>query len=111
MFKKLQNMYLFSLVLALFINTQAQIDTTFEDSLCAYTWNSDYNECPDVLDCIYPLQWNDKTVQVPSNITHISENGLKLCLDDLEIGGVADIIYIMDLSYSMYKLSYSGSPI
>ncbi len=102
------------LVLALFIlvnNTHAQVDTTFEDSLCAYTWNSDYNECPDVLDCIYPLQWNDKTVQVPANITHISREGLKLCLDDLEIGGEADIIYIMDLSWSMYKTSNNGSPI
>ncbi|MGD9201815.1 MAG: vWA domain-containing protein, partial [Chitinispirillia bacterium] len=71
------------------------------DSLCAYTWNSDLNDCPDVLDCIYPGSWQDTVVQVPANVTRISRNGFKLCLEDIELQGTADIIYIMDLSYSM----------
>lgn len=83
------------------ISLYSQIDTTYEDSLCAYTWNSDINDCPDVLECIDPAQWNDTIIDLPLNITHISREGLKLCLEDLEVQGSAEIIYIMDLSSSM----------
>jgi len=94
---------LLSALMLLVINTpNAQIiDTLYEDSLCAYTWNSDFNNCPEVLDCIYPGKWKDTIIDVPANITHISKTGLKLCLEDLVIAGSVEIIYIMDLSSSM----------
>lgn len=88
----------------------AQIDTLYEDSLCSYTWNSDLNECPDILDCIIPDKWDGKSVGVPANITHISKEGLKICLDDLELTAPADIIYIIDLSGSMFKYYGGTSP-
>lgn len=76
-------------------------DTAFKDSLCSYTWNSAINDCPDVLGCIYPGDWQDTIINVPENITRISEEGLKLCLEDLQLQGSAEIVYIMDLSGSM----------
>lgn len=76
-------------------------DTLYKDSLCDYTWNQDVNDCPDVLDCIYPGLWQDITIEVPANITRITKDGLKLCLEDVEMKAPVDIIYIMDLSGSM----------
>ena len=105
MLKRGINATLSLLCLTFFITTLPLIaqptDTLYEDSLCEYTWNSDINDCPDVLDCIYPVQWNDTIIDVPANITHISKDGLKLCLEDLTVTGSAEIIYIMDLSSSM----------
>lgn len=112
MLKREINATLSLLCLTFFIATlplNAQpVDTLYEDSLCEYTWNSDINDCPDILECIYPDEWKDTVIDVPANITHISKDGLKLCLEDLELVKPADIIYIMDLSYSMYSTNGSN---
>lgn len=80
----------------------SQTDTLYEDSLCEFTWNSDINNCPDTINCIYlDDEWNDQVFIVPFNITHISREGLEICLEDLVITKPVDIIYIMDLSGSM----------
>jgi archaellum component FlaG (FlaF/FlaG flagellin family) len=92
------------IVLSVRLNTNAGLilsDTTFKDSLCSFTWNSAVNDCPDTLKCIYPGTWQDKTVPVPANVSRIGENGLKLCLSDINMKGSAEIVYIMDLSGSM----------
>ncbi len=94
------------IIICLNFPAYAQIsDTVYEDSLCEYTWNSDINECPDVLDCIHPLDWNDTVILVQKNITHISKHGFKLCVSDLNLVEPAEIIYIMDLSSSMNPAS------
>lgn len=83
-------------------SVQAQPDTLYEDSLCEFTWNSDVNDCPDTIDCIYiDDTLNQYQFSVPYNITHIAKEGLEICLEDLELSRPVDIIYIIDYSRSM----------
>lgn len=42
-----------------------------------------------------------KTVEIPSNVTRIDNDGFSLCESSEQEGGLADIIYIMDQSGSM----------
>jgi hypothetical protein len=81
--------------------TERNQNTLFEDSLCDYSWNRDINGCTNVLECIYTCSWQDTVIEVPANVTRISKDSFKLCLDDIAHKKLADIIYIMDMSYSM----------
>ncbi len=92
----------FLLIIHIHFPASSQIrDTLHKDSLCEYTWNSDINDCPDVLDYIRPFQWKDTVIMVQKNISHISKHGFKLCVTDLQLTNPAEIVYIMDLSSSM----------
>ncbi len=50
---------------------------SYEDSLCAYTWQSDVNNCPDPLDCLELLVWNGEIKNIPLNVSRISPDSLK----------------------------------
>ncbi len=73
----------------------------YDDSLCAYTWQSNINDCDSVIDCINIDEWNNKIKDVPLNISRISSDSLKLCTGFLNLSNPVDIIYIIELSGSM----------
>ncbi len=105
--KRIIKLSLISIV-SVFLIAHAQInDTAYEDSLCEYTWNSDINDCPDVLDCIYPLQWNDTTIKVHRNISHISRDDIKLCLEDITL----EDFFLKDITVANLNTGSSASAI
>ncbi|MBN1980175.1 MAG: VWA domain-containing protein, partial [Chitinivibrionales bacterium] len=82
----------------------------FKDSLCEFTWNAKLNNCPDVLPCLTPKDWDGTIRDVPANITRISADSLKLCLQNYELVKPADIIYIIDFSRSMISTFTDPAP-
>jgi len=77
-----------------------------QDSICDFNWYSNLS-CPTRLECADDLAGQTKIV--PSNVTRISEDGLSLCLD-IPSSGIADVIYIMDMSGSMHVAGIGGDP-
>lgn len=92
------------ILLAMLIGVSAVVAVA-QDTICDFTWYDNVS-CSAHLDCIDDT-WNGTSRTVPSNVTRIAEDGLKLCLGAMSSVSDADIIYIVDLSASMFT---AGDP-
>ncbi|MDD5674645.1 MAG: VWA domain-containing protein, partial [Chitinivibrionales bacterium] len=78
--------------------------------ICSYRWNPS-TDCSIQVPCLDSASMAGKVISVPGNITRIAVDGLKLCLSDQNVTSPADIVYIMDLSGSMWpQYNPSGDP-
>ncbi len=70
--------------------------------ICTYRWNAS-TSCAAQVPCLDSTIMQGKIITVPSNISRIAADGLKLCLSDQNITSPADIVYIVDMSGSMVQ--------
>lgn len=78
------------------------------DSICSFDWNQSTECALHLGDCFDSTTYAGKTIIVPSNVTHIGKTGLQLCVNDVNVGNPADIVYAVDMTWSMFQNVGSG---
>ncbi|MBD3345062.1 MAG: hypothetical protein GF401_08375 [Chitinivibrionales bacterium] len=81
--------------------------TLGQDSICTYLWK----DC-DLDTCFNRTQLVDgQPLRVPENVTRISRDGLRLCLDAVALDAPVDLIFVVDLSGSMNPTRYGNNDV